>query len=192
MRGLLDWEDPPPARWPGPHSGNNNADFNCRRRSQSRGAQRQRRLFQPNLPVKSPPPHVTSSTVAQASLEPNISPYHLASLVDKRLDTEGSHIQVHQASCQSRPPLLFCVHNMDCAPESETEGEQEEGWYHPAKKQQEAPQEARAVLSRPWSLIPRAGAKRRKKCHARCCQLEGLCVEEAGGQLEGCRKTRAM
>ena len=74
------------------------------------------------LQVKSPPSHVSGSTLPWPSLEPNSSPHHV---ISRLLMTSAKEQKDH--TFQPRLPQLFCAHNMDGAPESQTKGEQEEG-----------------------------------------------------------------
>ena len=62
-----------------------------------------------------------------------------------------------------------------------------------SKKQQEAPQEARAVLLLSWSSHQEKERERRNKCHARSCQARGpLCQESWRPTRRGRRRTRAI
>ena len=79
-RDLSDWEDAPPVRWPGPDSGNLNADFQLSpTQPVARRSKAAPTVSAQPVQVRSPPPYASNSTVAQVSLESSSPPLDITS-----------------------------------------------------------------------------------------------------------------
>ena len=70
----------PPARWPGPDSGNLNADCQLSpTQPVARRSEAAPTVSAQLVQVKLPPPHASNSTVAQVHLQPNSPPHNFVS-----------------------------------------------------------------------------------------------------------------